>query len=168
MHPITLLNQIFMEKALFMFLVAASILSPVQKKPHRQSVFVYVGLPIQTEIGTGGPAERSNVEPVVSQDGLSHNISIHLCFSLAEAQLTFSTRNLNSPLIQSHLSSASKQLSTRLFFFPEGLLIAKFGWLVQCQLFSVCLATVLAPSASWAFCWYLLAAERETNPIYTL
>lgn len=79
-----------MEKPRFMFLVAASILSPVQKKPHYQSVFVYVNLPIQTEIGTGGLAERSNVEPVVSQDGLSHNISIHLCFSLAEAQLTFS------------------------------------------------------------------------------
>lgn len=66
-----------------MVLVAG--LSPVQKKPNSQSVFLDVGLPDQIEISSCGLAERCIVELLVLQDGLS---PIHLRLSLAEAQLT--------------------------------------------------------------------------------
>lgn len=84
----------YQDSCLCLFLVAG--LSPVQKKAHSQSVFLDVGLPDQIEISSCGLAERCIVEPLVLQDGPS---PIHVRLSLAEAQLTLSSRNLKSPLI---------------------------------------------------------------------
>lgn len=117
----------------------------VEKKPLCQCVSLYLCAFKLTSVFTG---EWRGLM-------LSQLYGKLVCFTTFSVYLV-----LSSPLL-----SFQMYYLPDFFSSPEGLVVARFGWLMPCQLFSVCLAQALAPSARQGFCWHLLAACQETNHI---